>query len=146
MKRTPLVSAIVATVAGTAIALALPASAAVSQQSPPVAAMQIGSPALLQARGAAITVPLTVVCAPGNTVFGSVHVSQRVGSEVANGSGFVQNVPCTGNFQTVNVNVNAEAGKAFKKGTAFASATVSVCDPTFNCATLSDARDITISK
>ncbi len=38
MKRTPFVAAIIAIAAGVALAFALPAGAAVSQQSPPVAA------------------------------------------------------------------------------------------------------------
>ena len=145
MKRTPFVAAIIAIAAGVALAFALPAGAAVSQQSPPVAAIQIASPAHLGARGAAVTVPVTVVCGPNGTISGGVQLSQRAGSEIASGSGFVQNIACTGSFQTVNVTVHASSGKAFKKGKAFASADFFICN-TSGCTNASDAREIQIDR
>ena len=145
IKRTPFVATLIAIAAGVALAFALPAGAAVSQQSPPVAAIQIASPAHLGARGAAVTVPVTVVCGPNGTIFVSVQVTQRAGSEIASGSGNVQNVSCTGSFQTINVNVPANSGKAFKKGKAFASADFFICNA-FGCTNASDAREIQIDR
>ena len=133
MRRTPFVAAIIAIAAGCALAFALPAGATVSQLSPPVAAIQIASPAHLGARGAVVTVPITVVCGPNGTIFGSVRVTQRAGSEIANGFGSVENISCTGTFQTINATVNANPGKAFKRGKAFASAELFICN-NFGCA------------
>jgi hypothetical protein len=115
------VVAALAVVTGAALAVALPAGAAVSTQSPSVAVVQIGSPGLLNARGVSVTVPVNLVCSPGASGSVYLQVTERVGSEIAQGSGWADLGACSGSLQTVSVTVTA-SGKAFRKGTAFASA------------------------
>ena len=87
--------------------------------------VRIQSPATLLSRGAAITVPLEVVCTSNQAdVF--VQVTQRAGSEIAQGFG-QKTITCEGDLQTVNVTVAANGGKAFKKGTAVAQAEIFGC-------------------
>jgi hypothetical protein len=138
--------AIIAIAAGGAAAFALPAGAGVSTLSPAVGAVQIGSPAVLEARGAALTVPITIVCAPSTTsTFISVEVVQRVGGqEIARGNGFVQMIACTGNFQSIDVIVTAQS-QAFRKGEAFGSAFASFCDFS-GCLSATDQREIRIER
>jgi hypothetical protein len=137
------IAAAVAVVAGGAIAFALPAGADVSTQSPPVAAVQVGSPAVLGARGAIVTVPVTYVCAPGST-FGSltVEVVQRVGGDIARGADGVEIAACTGDLQQVDIIITAYTNP-FRKGEAFASARFSICDFT-GCRQAIDQRTIEI--
>jgi hypothetical protein len=136
--------AVMAIVTGGAIAFALPAGADISTVSPAVGGVQVGSPAVLEARGAAVTVPITYFCTPGSPFAGlSVEVVQRVGGqEIARGSAFVQLPPCTGDFQNIGVTVLAQ-NQAFRKGEAFASASLTVCDYT-GCRTLTDQKEIRI--
>src|SRR5207247_7633546 len=108
MRRIPLIAAGIAIAGGLGLAFALPAGAAVSQVSPPVAAVQVQSPGLLQGRGAAATVPVLVVCSPGDTGFLSLTLTERVGSDIASGFGFTQ-LSCTGSFQIVNLTMTATA-------------------------------------
>jgi hypothetical protein len=141
MRRVPLIAAGIALAGGSGIALALPAGAVVSQASPPVAAVQVQSPGVLQARGAAVTVPVLVVCSPGRTGFLSLSLTQRVGSDIASGSDFDE-VSCTGSLQIVNMTITAD-GKAFRKGTASAQAELTVCQ--FTCSTATDNRTIDLT-
>jgi len=141
MRKIPLIAAGIALAGGLGLAFALPAGAVVSQESPPVAAVQVQSPGVLQARGAAVTVPVLVVCSPSHTGFLSLSLTQRVGSDIASGSGFTQ-VSCTGSLQTVDVTVTAN-GKAFRKGTASAHAELTVCN--FTCSTATDTRTIDLT-
>ena len=67
MRRVPLIAAGIAIAGGLGLAFALPAGAVVGQASPPVAAVQVQSPGVLQARGAAVAVPVLVVCSPGES-------------------------------------------------------------------------------
>ena len=141
MRRVPLIAAGIAIAGGLGLAFALPAGAVVGQASPPVAAVQVQSPGVLQARGAAVAVPVLVVCSPGDTGFLSLSLTQRVGSDIASGSGFTQ-FSCTGSLQIVDVTVTAN-GKAFRKGTANAHAELTVC--AFTCSTATDTRTIEIT-
>jgi hypothetical protein len=134
--------AVVAIAAGGAVAFALPAGADVSSLSPAIGGVRIESPALLEARGAAVTVPITVVCAPGATGGLSLEVAQRVGSEVTHGFDSMQLPPCTGGFQNLSLSVTAQE-RAFRKGQAFASASMFICDGG-GCRSLQDQREITI--
>jgi hypothetical protein len=109
--------------------------------------VQVGSPARLVARGAAVDVPLEVTCnaAPGT---GSVRVtvSQKSGSGVAQGTAF-ENVGCTGSGQQVTVRVQASGGKTFKQGTAVASAEVFGCTANFStCGSETDSEVIAIQR
>jgi hypothetical protein len=145
MRRIPLIpriAAVVAVIAGAALAFALPAGADVSILSPPVAAVQVGSPATLVARGAAVSVPVTVVCAPGGTGFLFIQVAERVGGSTARGGESTTTPPCTGAFQTINVVVTSQ-GEPFRKGVAFASADFTVCDFS-GCLSATDQREIQI--
>lgn len=140
----PRIAAVLAILAGAAGAFALPAGADVSILSPPVAAVQVGSPATLVARGAAVSVPVVTVCAPGGSGFLILEVVEAVGGDVARGVTFVEPISCTGTFQTINVVVTAE-GERFRKGVGFASAEFTVFDST---GTLSsdDQREIRIER
>jgi hypothetical protein len=119
----------------------LPALPAVSQEAP--ATIEIGDTATLAARGAGLLVTVTVTC-PADTEFSDlfVSVSQRRGGRVANGSGFVGNIDCTGEPQEVTVPIQA-FGAPFRQGVAFATADFSFCGPEF-CQTVSDTEEITI--
>jgi hypothetical protein len=109
--------------------------------------VQVGSPATLVARGAAVDVPLEVTCnAAPNTAFVQVVVTQRAGSGVAQGSGSTA-VGCTGSGQQVTVRVQAFGGKAFKQGTAVASAEISGCTANFStCGNETDSETIDIKR
>jgi hypothetical protein len=105
--------------------------------------VQVGSPATLVARGAAVDVPLEVTC---NATFAdvSVNVTQRSGSGVAQGFGST-GVGCTGSGQQVVVRVQAFGGKPFKQGTAVASAEIFGCRPNI-CGNETDSETIDIKK
>jgi hypothetical protein len=109
--------------------------------------VQVGSPATLVARGAAVDVPLEVTCnAAPNTAFVQVVVTQRAGSGVAQGSGSTA-VGCTGSGQQVTVRVQAFGGKAFKQGTAVASAEISGCTANFStCGNETDSETIDLKR
>jgi hypothetical protein len=119
----------------------MPGLPAVSQEAP--ATVEIGDTATLTARGAGLLVTVTVTC-PADSDFADlfVSVSQRRGSRVANGSGFVGNIDCTGEPQEITVPVIA-FGAAFRQGVAFATAELFVCGPEF-CQSVTDAEEITI--
>ncbi len=130
---------------GGGLAFAAPALPAVGQVSPPtVLSVEVGDEATLVARGAAVSVPIEVICPPGTNAFVSARVTQRVGSRIASGSGATSDVACSGATQTVDVVVPAQ-GQAFKKGPAVADAFLSGCD-FFSCQTVTDAENIQISR
>lgn len=138
------IAALVAVSAGTAAAIALPAGADVGILSPPVAAVQVGSSAILDAKGAVIAVPVTVVCAPGGSGTLSVSVTQTVGQDIARGSAFVDTGACTGRFQTIDLKVIAFTNP-FRRGAAFALAEFNVCDFS-GCLPTQDQREIRIQR
>jgi hypothetical protein len=109
--------------------------------------VQVESPAHLVSRGAAVDVPLEVTCnAAPNTAFVQVVVTQRAGSGVAQGSGSTA-VGCTGSGQQVVVRVQAFGGKAFKQGTAVASAEISGCTANFSvCGNETDSETIDLKR
>ena len=136
--------AILAIGLGGAAAAALPAGADVSIQSPPVAAIQVGSPAVLGARGAIVTVPVTVVCVPGSRFnFVDVQVVQAVaGGAIARGSGSMNVPSCTGSFQNLSITVTSST-VAFRARVAFATATLQSCD-SLSCRGATDQREINV--
>jgi hypothetical protein len=71
-----------------------------------------------------------------------VSVTQRVGSQIATGSGF-DNVPCTGQRENISLTVQASGDKAFRKGTGFARADIFACTQTF-CGSETDSQTISI--
>ncbi|HEV8651001.1 MAG TPA: hypothetical protein VG276_16800 [Actinomycetes bacterium] len=109
--------------------------------------VQVESPAALVARGAAVDVPLEVTCnAAPSTGFVEVTVTQRAGSGVAQGTGSTA-VGCTGSGQQVRVRVQATGGKAFKQGTAVASAVIFGCTANFStCGSETDSEAIQIQR
>jgi hypothetical protein len=102
------------------------------------------SPATLLARGAALDVPVSVDCNATQPVFVNVSVTQRVGSQIATGSGFAQ-VGCTGGQQDIIIHVTANAGKAFAKRDAVATADISGCNET-TCGSESTTTTIQVNK
>lgn len=142
MRKIPTIAVCLALAVGVGVAFTLPAGAAVSQQSPPIAAVQIQSPGVLVARGAAVTVPVLIVCSPSANADLFVQLTQRVGSDIASGGGSAS-VTCTGNVQIVNATVTANS-KAFRKGTAVASAFLQVCNQD-GCSFPTDERTITLT-
>ena len=133
----------VAITLGAALAATLPALPAVSQQSPPPPMVEIADTATLAAGGAALFVTVTVTC-PADSDYAELYVSvsQRRGSRVANGSGYVSEFTCTGEPQEITVPVLAY-GATFRQGVAFATAQLYVCGP-FGCMSATDAEEITI--
>lgn len=129
---------------GAGLALATPVLPAVGQDSPPsVVSVEVGDEATLVARGAAVSVPVEVICPAGSRGFVSVRVTQRAGSRIASGSAGTSDFICTGATQTVDVLVHAQ-GQAFKKGPAVAEAFLSVCSDFFFCVSTSDTENIQI--
>ena len=132
---------------GAVLAFSMGAMPAVGQISPPsVFSLNIGDSATLVAKGAAVTIPVSVRC-PADSPFQSVsvQVTQRAGSKIASGTGGTSDFACNGATQTVNVQVNAQ-GMAFKKGTATAQASMFACSPTFGCTQVQDNETISINR
>jgi hypothetical protein len=126
--------AAVAVTAGVACALTIPASPAVAYYSGGLFLDIVAeSPGTLLAKGAAVDVPLEYTC-NAQSPYISVSVSQRVADgDLATGAATVQ-VACTGAHQRTTITVPASGTKAFVKGNAFVSATISGCLPGFiNC-------------
>ena len=83
----------------------------------------------LVAKGAAVNVPVTYTCGPGDLVYGFLYVelSQRTQQgHLAQGYGFTDDIVCDGTPHTVIVQVTPDAyfgGVAFKSRVAMATAT-----------------------
>jgi hypothetical protein len=104
--------------------------------------IHVNSPATLIAKGASADVSVQIECAGARTAFVSVSLTERAGSEIATGFGSTE-IGCTNANQTVHVIVNAQSGKAFKKGTASADGFISACTPNFSvCGSEQDQRTI----
>jgi len=106
--------------------------------------VQIGSPARLVARSAAVDVPLEVTCSGTRSADVFVSVTQKSGSGVADGFGFTS-VGCTGSGQQITVRVQASGGKAFKQGPAVASAEIFGCGRSV-CGSETDSEVIAIQR
>jgi hypothetical protein len=106
--------------------------------------VQVDSPARLLARGAAVDVPLEVTCNATGTVDVQVTVTQHSGSGATQGFGSAQ-VGCTGAGQRVIVVVQVFGAKAFKKGTAVASAEGFGCNRV-TCGSETDSEVIDIQR
>jgi hypothetical protein len=106
--------------------------------------VQVGSPATLVARGAAVDVPLEVTCNASSDAFVQVTVTQRSGSGIAQGFAF-ESVGCTGSGEQLRVRVQATSGRAFKQGTAVASAEIFGCRPNI-CGNETDSETIDIKR
>lgn len=110
---------------------------------PSFLSVELGGEATLVARGAAVLVPVEVVCPAGSEFASvSVQVTQRVGSRIASGFGGTGDLVCTGEPQTVEVLVQAQ-NMAFKKGPAVAEASLFACNE-FGCEEVRDIETIRI--
>ncbi|MEO6703765.1 MAG: hypothetical protein ABI140_10040 [Jatrophihabitantaceae bacterium] len=113
--------------AGGGFAVLSPSSQAAAFYSPPLFLdVTVGSPANLVARGAAVSVPITVTCNADGGAYLSVQVSEKVGKKIATGQTNT-NVACSGGHETLLVTVPAGSGQAFAKGSAYGSAYISGC-------------------
>jgi hypothetical protein len=129
MHRSAWVRTLIAIVIGGALASAISVLPAVGQASPPHPVVDIGTGRLV-AKGAAVNVPVTYTCGPGDLVYGYLYVelSQRTQQgHLAQGYGFTDDIVCDGTPHTVIVQVTPDAyfgGVAFKSGVALATATL----------------------
>ena len=137
--------AVLALLAGGAVAALVPASAAVAFQSPPTGStsVEVQSPAALVARGAGVAVTVTYRCPAGQDASLSVFLTQRSGSETISASGG-REVECTGEEEETTVVVTAD-GRVFKKGTAVGRADLFTCGFSF-CGTMTDSKEVTITR
>jgi len=135
-----------AVAAGGAVAALLgPAGPAVGQSSQPIQEnIQLSSPATLVARGAGADVTVTVNCSGPLVESGNVSVS-LIEKNAASAAGSTT-VSCTGTNQTIQVLAAAQVGRALKKGTAIANATINVCTTDFNfCANQSAQMTVQVT-
>jgi hypothetical protein len=129
MHRSAWVRTLIAIVIGSALASAISVLPAVGQASPPHPVVDIGTGRLV-AKGAAVDVPVTYTCGPGDLVYGYLYVelTQRTQQgRLAQGFGFTEDIVCDGTPHTVIVRVTPDAyfgGVAFKSGVALATATL----------------------
>ncbi|KOV83136.1 hypothetical protein [Nocardia sp. NRRL S-836] len=119
------------------VATALPASADVA------AAVALQPQGRLEARGAAVTAPMRVMCQNGATGTLWVQITQNVRGELAIGDKYVPSVPCSGNYEKVSVTVVSRT-KAFRAGVAFTSALLNVYVPPSDSTVVDEAREMTI--
>ena len=123
---------LIAIIVGGVLASAVALLPAVGQESPPHPVVDIGTERLV-AKGAAVNVPVTYTCGPGEIDYGYIYVrlTQRVQQgQLAQGYGFTdENLVCDGTPHTVILQVEADTyfgGAAFKSGVALATATLVV--------------------
>jgi hypothetical protein len=122
---------LIAIIIGGALAATVSVLPAVGQDSPPHPVVDIGTGELV-AKGAAVNVPVTYTCGPGEIQYGYIYVelSQRTQQgRLAQGFGFTRDIVCDGTPHTVIVRVTPDAffgGVAFKSGVALADATLVV--------------------
>jgi hypothetical protein len=146
MRRTRLKSrgAVLTVLGGAVLAAILPVSAAVAFDSAPDTwLVQVATTAGLEARGAAVSVPVTVQCPAYYSSAGvSVTLTQRQGSTTVAASGSTT-VHCSGTPSGDTVYVVVESGqRVFKKGSAAAVAAIAPCQ---YCSPMdTDSRTITI--
>jgi hypothetical protein len=118
------------TIAGaTATAMLIPSSPAVAFSSGGlVLDIVLQSPAHLVANGAAVAVPINYTCFGTSFAEIQVNVTERVGNGIASGGVGVSNANCSGEIQSITVDVTASpGGRAFVKGNAFATANIFGC-------------------
>lgn len=121
------------------VATALPAAA----QAQVEAAVAVAPQGRLEARGAAVTVPLRVMCQNGATGSLWVQVTQNVRGELAIGDKYTSSVQCTGRYHRIDLTVVSRT-KAFRPGVAFTSATLNVYLPPDNSSTIEEAREMVL--
>jgi hypothetical protein len=99
--------------------------------------IDIGEEATLVAKGAAISVPVTVTCEPGQSFWVDVFARQRHAQVIVSGSGSSSGtiLECTGSPQTVNVLVFGD--RPFHVGPAVVTASLILCNAEIGCFTTS---------
>jgi hypothetical protein len=135
------------TVTGATVAtMLIPASPAVAFSSGGlVLDVVVQSPAHLIANGAAVAVPVNYTCFGTSNATVSVSLTERVsGGAIASGSGNLFNTNCTGEIQSVTIDIPASGARAFTKGVAFATANIFGC-ANF-CGQETHSRTITIQR
>lgn len=135
-----------AVAAGILVALAVPGSAAVAVlSSPEVWQLQVGPDAVLQAKGAAVSVPVRFTCPAGRSAFLDLSLTQRISNQAVSGSRFTS-VQCTGAEQQLVVSVIAQTGsRTFKTGSAFVDAALNSCG--YVCGPFTtDSRTVSVRK
>lgn len=88
--------------------------------------IQVGTPSLVLADGAAVAVPVRVSCDPGTRPSVNVQISQRSGRQVASAFGSESDIVCDGTPKVVQVFVHAQT-LAFSRGVAFVTASLFSC-------------------
>ncbi|MFI6094655.1 hypothetical protein ACIA8G_03825 [Lentzea sp. NPDC051213] len=121
--------------AAAVVATAMPAAAQVE------AAVALQPQARLEARGAAVTVPLRVMCQNGASGSLWVQVTQNVRGELAIGDKYTASVPCTGSYHKIDITVVSRT-KAFRQGVAFTSAALNVYLPPDNSSLVEQDREM----
>lgn len=129
MKRLKAAVAAVTIAGATTAAMLIPSSPAVAFSSGGLALdMVVQSPAHLIAKGAAIGVPVDYTCSVGTDASLFASLSERVtGGALASGSADLNTLVCTGEIQHIILDVPASGGRAFAKGSAFATAEIFGC-------------------
>jgi hypothetical protein len=131
MKRLKAAVAAVTIAGATTAAILIPSSPAVAFSSGGLALdMVVQSPAHLIAKGAAVGLPVECTCSGAIEASLFVNLTERVaGGALATGSSGLDTLVCTGEIQHVILDVPASSGggRAFAKGSAFASAEISGC-------------------
>ena len=128
---------------GATVALAGPGMSAVADESSPSGLqVKVNEPLTLQAKGVAVSVPVTVTCPAFTSASLDVSVAQKGGNGVVSGSRSIQ-VQCTGSPQAVVVNVTTSS-RLFKSGPAFVEASLFGC--TFICGTATSSGTFTVVK
>jgi hypothetical protein len=102
--------------------------------------IKIDKHARLMDSGAA-QITLAVSCAGGGVLEANVSISQE--KRRASGMNGFGGVICDGSVQERTVTVSSFDGP-FRRGPAYASAFLSVCDGNFNCASVNETRQIVI--
>ncbi|MFC3383545.1 hypothetical protein [Couchioplanes azureus] len=121
---------VVTAAAGIVLAAGAPAGAAPADPAAASLAVQVAADGQLRARGAAVTVPIDVVCSEGAaTSWLSMEVIQRAhGGEVGRAFAYLERLPCDGTMHTVELTATAQT-LAFHPGAAYVTAVGSVCAP-----------------
>jgi hypothetical protein len=143
--RFPLIAA-GAVAAGAALAFALPGgtAAAVQSQSPPAHQVKLGNTATLDADGAVVFAPVSVLCGFGSYASLTLTVAENVNGDIASGTASEQVASCTGQTQRLEIAV-IPTQKAFRPGVAFGQVKLQVCG-SFGCQTVIDQHNVQIVK
>jgi hypothetical protein len=121
----------------------------VSDTSPPdVIGIEIDDIAVLELKGAAVTVRVYARCAPGaryRDIY--VQLTQRSGPGVASGFGGTDDFFCSGALETVDITVTADPfGRTFKRADALAEANIYTSYDGAGDVSASDAETIALRK